>query len=267
MIAQGRWLSAALSVSLVLFVAAPLFASFEDDLSRIDELHEEDRHDEVFERIEGLKQQAENDSQRAQLLWRESRAVMNDTDLRHRSGELSDREARGRLDDGEELAEEAISLDDTIADAYFWKGSNIGLRGEIRGVMSALSSASNVRDYAEQALEIDDELKEAYYLLGILYRELPGGFISFGDDEKAVEYGRRAVELHEREYDAGLVPFRYFDFYLDLAESLDARGSQGDSDEARSIVAEMIAELEGLDSRNTRQDLALERARELEADL
>lgn len=254
-------------MSVLLVAASPLFASFEDELEQIDELHEEDRHEEVFERLEALRRQARTDSERAELLWRESRAVMNEADLLHRSGEISGREARARLDEGEALAQEAIDLDDSIAYAYFWKGSNIGLRGEIRGVLSALSSAGDVRDYAERALEIDSELKESYYLLGILYRELPGGFISFGDDDKAVEYGRRAVDLHEREYEAGLVPYRYFGFYLDLAESLDSRGNRGDTEEARSIVAEMISELEALESRNTRQDLALERARELEAEL
>ncbi len=264
---SGRCFPLVVFASLGLLAASPVFGSFEEELARIDELHEEDRHEEVFERIESLRRQAGSDSERAELLWRESRAVMNETDLAHRSGELSDREARRRLDDGEALAEEAISLDDSIAYAHFWKGSNIGLRGEIRGVMSALSSAGTVRDYAERALEIDSELKESYYLLGILYRELPGGFISFGNREKAVEYGRRAVELHEREYEAGLVPYRYFDFYLDLAKSLDARGDRGDTEEARSIVADMISELERLESRNTRQNLALERARELQAAL
>ncbi|MFP4644783.1 MAG: hypothetical protein ACLFM0_10540, partial [Spirochaetales bacterium] len=101
---SGRWFPRVLFATLALLAASPVVASFEDELTRIDELHEEDRHAEIFEMIEDLRGQAADDSERAQLLWRESRAVMNETDLLHRSGDLSDREARRRLETGEELA-------------------------------------------------------------------------------------------------------------------------------------------------------------------
>ncbi len=256
------------SIVFVLLVAA-LHSTYalEDVLSEVDELHELDEHDRVLQLIDSELARTHGDSDRAQLYWRKARAILSDTDLRHGDGELSDREARNRLGDGEEAGRRAIELDDSSADAHFWTGSTIGLAGQIRGVLRALTAAGTVRDYAEAAIERNRDHKEAHYLLGVLYRELPGGIISFGDDDRAVEYGRRAIELHEREYDAGMVPYRYFDFYLDLAESLIDRGDSGDSEEADGLIGFVQRELRRLGRLNLRQQFAEERAKELEEEL
>lgn len=288
-----------LAALLVLFATTTVYG-IEDVLEEIDELHEYDQHGEIFELIERHSSSSLTDEEQAQLEWRRSRSLLSDTDLRHRNGELSDREARDLLEEGEEAGRQALELDDDIAEAHFWTGSNIGLEGQIRGVLRALTSAGSVRDFAVDAIALDSELKEAYYLLGILHRELPGGLISFGNDAYAVSLGRKAVDLHDSEYEAGSVPFRYFDFYLDLAESLWERNwserrrnnrrssiasdhssadgaferatyyegtidmpNTSDREEAQDIVRQTREWLQEMSEMNTRQRLALERAEEL----
>lgn len=289
------------ALTLVLFACAAINGfTFEAILNEIDELHEFDRNEEVFSLLDRAEAEAASQRDEAELAWRRARALLSDTDVRHRSGELGDSEARERLSRGEEAGRRAIELAPDIAEAHFWTGSNIGLNGRIRGVLRALSSASGVRDFAAEALRQDPDLKEAHFLLGVLYRELPGGIISFGNSSYAVSFGRRAVELHEREYEAGAVPFRYFDFYLELAESLWDRNwsgsrrsnrmgsiaesyrneeapfekgkyyegtaaipDRGDREEARELLRFVIRELREAGTANTRQELALERANEL----
>ena len=254
-------------VIVLLVTASPSMYALDEIVSEIDELHELDEHDRVLQLIDSELPGTRADRERAELYWRKARAILSDTDIRHRNGELSDREARTRLEDAEEAGRRAIELDDSNAEAHFWTGSAIGLEGQIRGVLRALFQAGTVRDFAEAAIERNPNHKEAHYLLGVLYRELPGGIISFGDDDRAVEYGRRAIDLHEREYSAGGVPFRYFDFYLDLAESLLERGDSGDSDEADRLIRFVQSELRRLDRLNVRQQLAEERAQELAEEL
>ena len=79
-----------------------------------------------------------------------------------------------------------------------------------------------MRDLLVEAINQDDEYPDAYYVLGILYRSVPG-VISFGNTDFAVSLGRLAVDLHEDERRRGVEDEYQHGFYIDLAEHLIAR--------------------------------------------
>ena len=53
-----------------------------------------------------------------------------------------------------------------------------------------------------KALAANPDRSDAYYVLGQLYRELPG-VISFGNVDAAVSFGRKAVDLREAQVKSG----------------------------------------------------------------
>ncbi|TVQ36861.1 MAG: hypothetical protein EA384_13415 [Spirochaetaceae bacterium] len=247
-------------LALFLLSTATVSAEPFEDLDR---LHEEDRQQQVLARIEAELQTTTAHARRAELLWRKARAQLTLADYGTWSGEIPDREAIELLRIAESYADEAIQLNPDAPNPYFWKAATMGLRGQLRGVLNSLFMASDVRDYAEATLQRHPQHPEAHYLLGQLYRELPRRPLSFGNRDRAVQYGRRAVELHEREYRQGVVGVRYFDLYTQLADSLWRRNNRGDRDEAVAMLRSNIADLEALRSPTTRERKDLQSAREL----
>ncbi len=196
-----------------------------EELQEIDQLDREDRLEEAISRSRaflgrlGSAPGRAATQARAQALWRLSRAIMKETNLEQFEG-LGDDEAIRRYEEGAGHAREAIEIDPSIAEAYFWEAANRGIVGQTRGVLNSLFMASDLDELLHQSVRWDDDYPEPYFMLGTLYRELPGRPISFGDDDAAVSFGRLAVELHEEEFRRGedIVPF--YDYYLELAMSL-----------------------------------------------
>ncbi len=287
----------------ILVLAAGTASAVEELLIEIDELHDQERPEEALEVIDQAYRAATADVERAEVSWRHARSLLFLTDHQLAGEVISEREARNQLEEAEEYAEEAMRLAPNAAEGYYWKAATMGRRGQVRGVLSSLFMAGDVRDYAIDAIDRDPDMAAAYYLLGQLYRELPGGFLSFGDDDYAVGLARKAVDLHEEGLAAGDAPYRFYDFYTQLAMSLWERDwdvaerregqsekqqeyanadsalergfayegtvridPQDDREEARRLVNWVIEELEALDDRNTGQELDLEDARELRDD-
>jgi len=279
-----------------------------EELEQIDQLDREDRLEEAISRSRALLDRlgnAQGQSQsrlRAEALWRLSRAIMKETNLDQFEG-LGDDEAIRRYEEGAGYAREAIEIDPSNAEAYFWEAANRGSVGQTRGVLNSLFMASDLDELLHQALRRDDEYPEPYFMLGTLYRELPGRPISFGDDDAAVSFGRLAVDLHEEEFSRGedIVPF--YDYYLELAMSLwernwrenkrdreqsskrqDVRSADGpveeaalyegqmsispqsDREEALSLVREMERRLSAIADPTVRNRRDLGKARELLSD-
>lgn len=277
-------------------------------LERIDQLDKEDRLEEAISRSRALldrlgNAQGQSPSRlRAEALWRLSRAIMKDTNLDQFQG-LDDDKAIRRYEEGAGYAREAIEIDPSIAEAYFWEAANRGSVGQTRGVLNSLFMASDLDELLHKALRRDEDYPEPYFMLGTLYRELPGGPISFGDDDAAVSFGRLAVDLHEEQLRRGedIVPF--YDYYLELAMSLwernwgqakrnreqskklqDLRSADGpveeaalyegqvsippqsDREEALSLAREMERRLSAISDPTVRNRRDLAKARELLSD-
>ncbi len=208
-----------------------------EGFTELDRLHDEDRQERILALIQERLPAARSHTDSAALLWRRARAQLTLADYGRWEEALSDREAIALLREAEENAHRAMELDPPAAEPWFWKGATMGLRGQIQGVLNSLFMASDVRDYATEAINRNDRFGEAYYLLGQLYRELPGRPFSFGNREYAVSLLRMAVAVHEEEYRAGVVGARYYDNYTQLAEGLWRRNHSADRRRKRHAQA------------------------------
>lgn len=275
-------------------------SSDESLLRRIDQLHERDRHEEIIGVTEEALQSAPSGRPRAELLVRLARAELNATDLDRYAATITEEEAMEALDRVVSRTESAMREDPSLADSYFWKAAAMAQQGQIRGVLNSLFMAGEINDLALAAIDRDPEISEVWFLLGQLYRELPGRPVSFGDNVYAVSFGRLSVELHEARLEREELPSKYYDYYIQLAESLRTRNwsaprrrsrhpsiaeahaaadddftrgatwegaielpRESDRDEGRRILEGIIDELERLPRRTLRQERSLELAREI----
>ncbi len=209
-----------LAIAILLsFVLTPVLA-FDGLLERIDQASTDERYDELRTLLDDAGRRASNGRERAEVYWRRARLQLVLVDRDRAAGSTPDRELVQRLEQGEAYAQQAIDADSSLAEGHFWMAANMGRRGQVRGVLNSLFMASDVRDYAQAAISRDETLAEAYHLLGILYRELPGGIISFGDDQRAVSLGRRAVDLNRDAYERGDAEDIFYQYQIELAQSL-----------------------------------------------
>ncbi len=125
--------------------------------------------------------------------------------------------------EGEQLADKAVELDPSNHLAYFWRGSNAGMWGKLKGVFAALDRVEDMRDDFVRTVELAPDFSFAWFSLGQMYRMVPGGIISFGNNDYAVSLGRKAVDTMERELETGSIDRIRYDYYVQLAISLHAR--------------------------------------------
>ncbi|HYW83361.1 MAG TPA: hypothetical protein VFB30_08900, partial [Spirochaetia bacterium] len=96
--------------------------------------------------------------------------------------------------------------------------------GQVKGVFNALGKAPIIRDLLLKVLSINPDRSDAYFVLGQLYRELPGWPIAFGNTDWAVSLGRKAVDLNAAEVADGKEKDNSYDFFTELAKTLHERG-------------------------------------------
>lgn len=98
---------------------------------------------------------------------------------------------------GTKLAEKAKSLNTKRVEGFYWFAVNQGGYGLTKGVFASLGGARAMLEALDEAVKIDSK----YYfggplrVRGRLYFKLPGGFISFGDNQKALVDLQKAVEI------------------------------------------------------------------------
>ncbi len=209
-------------ILVVALAAVPGFA-FDSLIDDADEAHRDERYEASMELLDEAYAAASFNFQRAEVAWRRARTNLSMVDRDLAAEEISDSEAIERLEQGEQYAENAVAYHDRLAEGWFWHAANKGRRGQVRGVLNSLFMASDVRDLAMEAIERDEDMTEPYFLLGVMYRELPGGLISFGDDQKAVSLARLAVDRHEEDRAQGEVEDVWYNYYTELAHNLYER--------------------------------------------
>ncbi len=139
----------------------------------------------ALEKARGMEEEMDN----PEFLWKKARLYYfyGDNIAQERDYKLENFER------GLELIEKAEELDDQSADIYYWKASLTGMRGQTRGVLQSLFMVSPMKEALERTIELDPDYDSAYFVLGILYREVPGWPLSIGDDKKSVEYLEKAL--------------------------------------------------------------------------
>ncbi len=197
----------------VLLLSLSLFAAFNPEYS--DYLYyalEDYDADESY--LKDAFIEADSDEEKSEILWRQSRNSLGQGDR------LSEDDKDGRFaryEESEQYAKDSIALCPN-ADAYHWLSSALGRWGQTKGVLESLSRAREMADYELKAIDgFNYDHTDAWYVLGILYNQLPGWPISFGNKNWAISYMRRSLDtkIDER----GL----FLTLYLELANQLYSR--------------------------------------------
>lgn len=100
----------------------------------------------------------------------------------------------------EALDKQAIAFSNAFSDkaeTWVWRGIIQSSFAGAKGGFGALSLVKAAKKSLEKALTIDDEalLGSAYTSLGTLYHKVPGWPISFGDDDDAIKYLKKALSI------------------------------------------------------------------------
>lgn len=284
-------------IAVVLLVPMSLFAGTTEAIAKVDELHDLGKYEEA--RAVALEAVASADAAgKAELYWRAARETLELGDEAEDRKEPKDAILK-IFEKGQEYADLAIAANPQNNLGYYWKSSNIGRWGQVKGILNSLFKAAPMKELLVKDLSLDPNHSDAYYVLGQLYRELPGAPISFGDEDAAVSLGRMAVDLRAQAVKLGTEKELSYGYYLQLAKSLwkrnlsAAKRASGmakrlaawqaaktplekgsayeatvqlapgtDREEARALVQWIIGQLSAMSSRTAGQDDDLKEAKE-----
>lgn len=157
------------------------------------------------------------------------------------------------------LIEDARKVTDTSAEnaeAWIWSGIIRSSYAGAKGGLGALSAAKAAKADLEKGMAINADALEgsAYTSLGVLYLNVPGWPVGFGDEEKGVEYLKKGLELSPSGIDANYFYAEYLfkeDAYAESARYLNralnapARPGRELADEGRhGEIEAMLQEIE-----------------------
>jgi len=287
-----------LIVAATILVPLGLSAMAADILANIDALHDQGRYAEARTlALEAVS--AAGPAEKAELYWRAAREALELGDEAEDRKESKEAILK-HFDEGEKYADMALAAKPQNNLGYYWKSSNIGRSGQVKGILNSLAKAKPMRELLVKDLSLDANHPDAYFVLGQMYRELTtAGPLSFGDIDYAVSLGRMAVDARVQAVKTGAEKDLSYAYYLELAKSLWKRtltaakrtsgqaklqaawraaktplekGSSyeaavtlkavSDREEARELVNWIIAELSNKASRTKGQDTDLADARE-----
>jgi hypothetical protein len=157
--------------------------------------------------------------EKAELYWRAARETLELGDIAEKQGKAQ-ADILSVFTEGEGYADKAIAADPGNDLGYYWKSANIGRWGQVKGILDSLFKAQPMKDLLVKELSINPDRSDAYYVLGQLYRELPGWPVSFGDMAAAASLGRKAVDLREAQFQAGTAKELVYGFSVELAKTL-----------------------------------------------
>jgi len=107
------------------------------------------------------------------------------------------------------------------AEPLIWQAIIISTHAGVNGGLDALSKVKEARDLLEKAKFINANALNGsvYTSLGSLYYQVPGWPLGFGDDDKAEEYLKKALQLNPKGIDPN---FFYADFLIDDGKEQEA---------------------------------------------
>jgi hypothetical protein len=211
-----------LTVTAILLVIPLAFAAADMStvLADADGLHDTGSYAEAAKLLLGSAT-ASSGAELAELYWRAARETLELGDIAEKAGKPQ-ADVLAVFVEGEGYADKAITADPRNDLGYYWKSANIGRWGQVKGVVNSLFKAGPMRDLLVKELSLNPDRTDAYYVLGQLYRELPG-VISFGNVDAAVSLGRKAVDAREAQVQKGQEKELVYNFYTELAKTLYKR--------------------------------------------
>ncbi|HSV73115.1 MAG TPA: hypothetical protein VLH79_05085, partial [Chthonomonadales bacterium] len=227
-----------LIVAVMIFVPLCVFAALTDTIAKVDTLHDQGKYEEA--RAIALEAVGSaSAAEKAELYWRAARETLELGDVAEDNKVAKDAILK-IFEQGEKYADMAIAADPRNNLAYYWKSSNIGRWGQVKGILNSLFKAAPMRELLAKDLSLDASHPDAYHVLGQLYRELPGGPISFGDADAAVSFGRMGIDMRAKAVQAGTEKELNYNFYLQLAKTLYKRNltaAKRAAGQAKNLVA------------------------------
>ncbi len=194
----------------------------ETTIEKVDRMHEEELHRENQVFMKDVIPSASNTVEKAELYWRLARTTLEVGDLLELEG--VDKEVLlETFIEGEGYGDKSIELNPNSYWGYYWKSANMGRWGEVKGILNSLFKAKPMRDLLQEALAIYPDHPDSFYVLGIMYRKVPGFPISFGSTDKAVSLGRKSIDAQRAEYQAGKANEIKLSYFMELARSLKQR--------------------------------------------
>jgi tetratricopeptide (TPR) repeat protein len=204
------------------FLMCVAYADYAAILERADVLDDEENHEGVKTFLLDSLKTVSIGREKAELYWRLARAYLNIGDQREDKGAEKE-ELLDLFAQGEEYADKSIDADADNHLGYYWKSSNIGRAGQVRGVLNSLFSAKPMKKLLNQAINLNPEHADSYYVLGQLYEQLPGFPLSFGNKDYAVSLGRKSLLLLEKELKTGIEDKMKYDYWTEMTKHLYAR--------------------------------------------
>lgn len=92
---------------------------------------------------------------------------------------------------GAQAAEQALTLDDTNADAHFFHAVNLGSAARLKGATNGAMVVMEMKQCAQRAIDLNPNHAQALQLTGALLVELP--WVLGGDEKKGQGYLERAI--------------------------------------------------------------------------
>ena len=277
---------------------AGAFALDNAAIEQADALYEDDQPQAAFDILEEALDTAGNGADRAEVLWRMSRATLDIAELEEDKGGPAD-PILAIYEQGERYGIQAVQADSRNHLGYYWQSANIGKWGQLKGILNSLFKAGPMRNLLQQTLSYEPDHADSYYVLGQMYEQVPG-LISFGNKDFSVSLGRKSIDLHEAELASGVEDEMNHDYYVQMASHLIARNwdrskrdrelskkqnnynnaddalqrgwyyegtidipAQSDREEAENLLSRMISSLESISDRSDGQNRQLTEAREL----
>ncbi len=234
-----------------LFIFVPLGFACADTAqvtAEADALHDKGMYADARTLILDAVPGAATGKEQAELYWRAARETLQ-------LGDDAEDARKPKTDilafftEGEGWADKAIAADPQNDLGWYWKASNIGRWGQVKGILDSLGKAAPMRDFLVKELSINPDRSDAYFVLGQLYREVPGWPLSFGNIDAAVSLGRKSVDLRQAQAASGVEKEFVYNYATELAKSLYKRNWSASSrvTEQKNKSAKLAAAVTPLD--------------------
>ena len=243
----------AFSILAALLITLNVFAAFNPEYSDYQFYNLQDYDTDMAYLADALAS-VSGDEEKAAILWRQARDVLTITD----DIDEDDKDARlAGYGQAQDLAQQSVDLVST-PDGYHWLSSAIGRIGQVNGPLNSLSKAKPMRELIYKVQnDFKADMSDSWYVLGLLYDQLPGAPLSFGNSNYAISYMRRCVDTQDNVNRLNLTN------YLELAQQLydrnwkaDKRAKEADKMEdkyaSETVPTEKMKYYEGRDGRDTK---------------
>jgi hypothetical protein len=289
---------ALIPVMLLIAVPVALFADVQESLAKADTLHDQGRCLEartlLLDALAGATAK-----EKAELYWRAARETLDLGDDAEDAKQPTGAVLKF-FEEGEGYAKKGIEADPQNNLPYYWQSANIGRWGQVKGILDSLFKAGPMKDLLTKDLGLNAEHADAYFVLGQLYRELPGWPLSFGNADYGVSLGRKAIDLNAEQVKTGTEKVIQYNYYTELAKTLQKRNwpqdarvreqkaksarftsakdplerggnyeslvtlaAMSDREEGKALVQQAIMELEKKTARTSGEDKDLQKARDV----